>query len=232
VLHFADLNQPPYVVGYVGHVDLGSGAGDADGVDDHAHNLLLIGEDMLNRRPMFRVAGIASADLIRHLLSRRFPAVDMADKAPGLQKGLVLPGAVGTVGPDPRASIALGELTLAQEPAIEVAGVIHVPAEDEAQGLADRRVRLVPESGNGNVDRLGAIRLRLALAELNRQAGVHILLPGLVRLVPPDLLSGFTKLDCLFLAVRVALLGAAASIASTSSPSRCSRHPARPCQSR
>ncbi len=102
---------------------------------------------MLDRRKVSGARGIAAANVVRHRLSRWLSAMDMADKALCFHEGLVLLRAVGAVGPHTRTSICLVEKTPAQEPAVVATGIRNVPAPDEPQGLANRRMGLVAEGG-------------------------------------------------------------------------------------
>ncbi len=133
--------------------------------------------------------------------------MNVASKAMGFHKRFVLLGPICAVRPNARAGVFPIQKPAAQEPAIVTTGIRDVPPADETQRFADRRVCLVPEGGNSNIERLGAVGLCPRLAELHRPPGIHILLPSLVGLARPDLLGTLPRLDGFLLIIEIAMLG-------------------------
>lgn len=73
-------DQAVEVVGDVGEREFGLGSGQADGADEEAEPVLLVGEDVLDRSPDRRLAGIGARDMRRHRPTRRLAAMDAADQ--------------------------------------------------------------------------------------------------------------------------------------------------------
>jgi hypothetical protein len=87
------------VVDEVGEPDLESCPSESDGSDEEAHSVLLLCEDMLDARPHSRLAAIGAADRRRHRAADGLLAMDPTGEAVARQERLVLPRAVGSVGP-------------------------------------------------------------------------------------------------------------------------------------
>jgi hypothetical protein len=64
-----------------------------------AHSVLLLGEDVLDAGTHSRLASIGATDRRRHRATDGLLAMDLAGKAVPYQERLVLPRAVGCVGP-------------------------------------------------------------------------------------------------------------------------------------
>ena len=79
-----------HVISDVCHADLRLGAGDADGPDGHAKDILLNRVNMLNRRAMFGPGVVAPLDMRRHGASLWLSMVDMAGKPVLAHECLVL----------------------------------------------------------------------------------------------------------------------------------------------
>lgn len=73
-------DQAVEVVGDVGEREFGLGARQADGADEEAEPVLLMGEDVLDRSPDRRLAGIGARDMLWHRSSWRLAAMDAADQ--------------------------------------------------------------------------------------------------------------------------------------------------------
>lgn len=72
----------------------------ADRADRQPHGLFLHREDMLDRSVIVRVSGVATADVHRQRSTGRVTTMVVADEPVPLQESLVLPRAIGGVGPD------------------------------------------------------------------------------------------------------------------------------------
>ena len=199
------LNEPPEVVGKVGHPDLRARPGETDRADDQPHGLLLYREHMLDRSPVARAPGIAAADVCREWSARPAAAVDVADESVPLKERLVLLRAIGGVGPDAGAGVRGVEQASAQQPAVVPAGVGDVPAADQSIPSVDARVGLGAEARDRNVQHR-TIPIAWGLAGLDRPTGVHVFLTRLRRLIRPDFVCRFLRLRALLLVPRIALL--------------------------
>ncbi len=140
-------------------------------------------------------------------LPRWLLAVNAADEAISGQEVLVGGRAVGAVRPHDGGSVGLVQQALTQTRAFIGGGVRDHPRPDQPEAPIDADVFLVAERRNGDVDRWpGAVGALLGLGELDRPAGVPVLLPELTgtRL---QLLGNAPFLDLPLLVIRVTLLG-------------------------
>ena len=104
------------------------------------------------------------------------------------QPCLVLPAAIGSIGPDIGSGVA-GVDYMAQFPPVAMRRQGHFPLADKAEAPVDADMRLVAEHRRGDLRQGGAIGAVADLAaHLYRPAGIDILLVRLVRLAWSDLL--------------------------------------------
>ena len=188
-------SQSAHVVRYVRHRDGGLGAGQPDGPDRQPHPGLLVGEDMLDLRPVLRLAPVGLRGPRGHRTAARLLAVDAAIQPVLLQPLLVLRRAVSRVPPHVAAGVAVVDQPFAKPLAVVRGGVRHDLAADDPVLLVDADVGLVAEDRNGDVDQLPAVRLGLRLLVLDRPARVRVLLRRLGRRVRPDIARRSSLLD-------------------------------------
>lgn len=125
---------------------------------------------------------------------------------PRRQPLLILPRAIGAVGPDLRGGV-LRRHQPRQHPPVRLRGGGHRALPDEAETPVDRDMGFVAEHRQGDPRQGRPIGTVADLAaDLQRPAGIDVLLRRLVRLVRPDLLRRLAGLDRFLLAVVVALL--------------------------
>ena len=99
-------SQSAHVVRDVRHRDGGLGAGQPDGPDRQPHPGLLVGEDVLDLRPVLRLAPVGLRGPRGHRAAARLLAVDAAVRPVLLQPFLVLRRAVRRVRPHIAAGVA------------------------------------------------------------------------------------------------------------------------------
>src|SRR5215210_3480079 len=207
-------DQPPDVVGEVGEADLHLRPRDSDGSDAERHRPFLVREDMLDGGADLGAAGVATPDVGRYRPTSRLTVVDLALKAIPLHERLIRLRAVGAVGPDGRAGVALVEQTAAQHPPVMGRGIGHLPPPDEAVPPVDAGMALVAEDRDGDVGVTRAVLAFARLAEHQRPARVAVLLAQLRRLGLP-VLRDAPALTSAFSAALLRCFGAETRLAST-----------------
>src|SRR3974390_3873704 len=140
--------QPFDVVDEIGHADLDRGPRDADGADEQAHAVLLLGEHMLDTRADLRFCIVGPPYRLGHGAALRLFAMDVAHKTVPCQKRLVYRRSVGGIGPHPARRIGLVEQAFAQTAALVGSGVWRCPFADEAKAAIHRAMVLIAEQRN------------------------------------------------------------------------------------
>ena len=75
-------DKPVEVVGDIGQDEFCLGPRDADGADEQAEPVLLVGEDVFDMGTDRRFRGIGPRDILRHQPARRLATMDAADQYP------------------------------------------------------------------------------------------------------------------------------------------------------
>lgn len=199
-----------HVVGDIGHADLHFCPANPNRADEEFHLALLPGEDMFDGGAYFRAVAIGRRHCFRHGLALRLPLMDVRLQAIVLQPFLIGLRAIGTVGPDRRCRIVLGD-DVPELGAVMGARTRHCPSPDEAVCPGDTRMVFVAEHRNGNVMLLrrgGCRRFRRlsGLGTLHRPTRVAILLRELGGFVLP-LVGDLASLDRRFFVLAVVLPG-------------------------
>ena len=108
--------QAFHVVDQVHHSDLRLGPGQTDGAGEEVHAaVLLVSKDMLHLGPHRRFFGIGPLHALRHRPTLRLLAVNATVEVVTLKIALIGSTAIGTIGPDRRAEVALVEKSLAHQ---------------------------------------------------------------------------------------------------------------------
>ena len=155
----------------------------ADGSDRQPHPSLLVGENMLNLRPVLRFAPVGLRGRSAHRTLVRLLAVDAAVQPVLLEPLLVLRRAVPPV--FHVAGVAGVGQTFANPLDVIRGGGRHDLAADNPVHLFDADVDLLAVDRNGDVDWLPDVRLGLRLFVLDRPARFRVLLRRLGRRVRP-----------------------------------------------
>lgn len=147
--------------------DLGLGAGQTDGGDEHAHDRLLMREHMLDPGANLGLGGVAAPDILGHRATLGLAAMDSADPTLGLQPAFVALAAVGRVGPDIRGDVVARHHVAQHAPVVALA-IRRLALADEAECGADLNAALVAEARDRNVRLRPAIAGRPGLREFER----------------------------------------------------------------
>ena len=200
-------NQAVEVVGDVRERQFGLGAGASDRADEQPEAVLLVGEDVLDGGADRRLLRIRPRHVLGHRLAYGLSAVNAADHEALREPGLVLPAPVGAVRPDLRAGVLPAHQVL-ELPPVGGRGRGNGALADEAVPAVDRDVRFVPEHRHRDLRQGRPVRAIADLtADLQRPAGVGVLLGRLIGLIGPDILGRLAVLDRRLLGLGVALFG-------------------------
>ena len=132
--------------------------------------------------------------------------MDLAAQHLGRQPRLIRLGAVGAVRPHIAAGVVRG-LDLRQHPAIAMGRRRHSAVADGAIAAIDDDVRFVAECRDRDHRQRRSVGAVTHLAaDLQRPAGVRVLLGGLARFGRPYLIGGLARLNRRLLILRVPLL--------------------------
>ena len=93
------------VIGDIGHGKFRLGPRDADGADEQAKPVLLVGEDVFDMVTDRRFRGIGLRGILRHRFARRLEPVDADDQHRCSRPCLILLRAIGTFRPDLRGGV-------------------------------------------------------------------------------------------------------------------------------
>ena len=163
-------SQSTHVVRHVRHRDGGLGAGQTDGSDRQPHTSLPVGEDVLDLRPVLRLAPVGFRGPRAHRTTARLLAVDAAVQPVLLEPPLVLRRAIPFVAPHVAAGVARVDQTFPKPLAVIRGGGRHDLAADDPVLPVDADVGLVAVDRNGDVDRLPPVRPGLRFLVLDRPA--------------------------------------------------------------
>jgi hypothetical protein len=95
-------DQQVEIVSNIGQDEFRLGARDADRPDEETEAVLLMGEDMLDRRADRGLGSICPRYVLRHRLACGLAAMDPADQPFRGQPCVILLRAIGAIGPDIR----------------------------------------------------------------------------------------------------------------------------------